>query len=360
MRIYSERQLKDNEEKKMDEKIDISQELIAANGKKCSSEIVFITAFQHLHREAMKHLKKITKQQIDADEIQWIVTVPAIWTNKAKRQMQQWVYKAGLVSEDIINQCLIVPEPNCASLSIQKERQPNDSYLHIIHEEHEDELSKLLHDNNLYQDLYERFKEDGVDILMLSEMSDNEIDELGQEYDLRVPQRLKLRRLAKSIPETKQSDIMNKHKDAFIDAPLEIGEKYILIDAGGGTVDVSCHQIKGEYEVDELYKPSGGPWGSCYIDDEYIKLLQKIFSKQWIEEFRRAQPNIYVEIIENFQAAKETFYSNSEAEWHHVVIPDDFIGFLEEKGSPNIIIEAANGTTKLLILFKFVYSDTLL
>ena len=34
-------------------------------------------------------------------------------------------------------------------------------------------------------------------------------------------------------------------------------EKYILIDAGGGTVDISCHQILDKMSVNELLKPSG-------------------------------------------------------------------------------------------------------
>ena len=43
-----------------------------------------------------------------------------------------------------------------------------------------------------------------------------------------------------------------------------------------------------KYGVKELYHPTGGPWGSCYIDDRYIKLFEDIFSKDWIKEFKSA------------------------------------------------------------------------
>ena len=44
-------------------------------------------------------------------------------------------------------------------------------------------------------------------------------------------------------------------------------------------------------------KPSGGPWGSCYIDDQYILLLEKIFTGEWINEFKAQYPNGFLEII---------------------------------------------------------------
>ena len=59
--------------------------------------------------------------KINDDQIQWIVTVPAIWNDEAKHTMKEWAIKAGLVDENIPNQCKIVYEPDCASLAIKYE-----------------------------------------------------------------------------------------------------------------------------------------------------------------------------------------------------------------------------------------------
>eukprot|EP01083_Nonionella_stella_P128873 390634_1 len=63
------------------------------------------------------------------------------------------------------------------------------------------------------------------------------------------------------------------------------GNKYILVDAGGGTVDIACHEILGDYGVKEILAPSGGPWGSKFIDDQFEALLNEIFGTKWMREF---------------------------------------------------------------------------
>ena len=45
-----------------------------------------------------------------------------------------------------------------------------------------------------------------------------------------------------------QHEIKNKN-DEKNDASFNKGDKYILVDAGGGTVDVACHEIIGEFGV---------------------------------------------------------------------------------------------------------------
>ena len=99
--------------------INIARELTASNGRKFPSDFVFVAAFKHIQQEAFKFLKKQKIKDITNDEIQWIITVPAIWNDHAKHLMQEWAISAGLVNRNIPNQCKIVYEPDCASLSIQ-------------------------------------------------------------------------------------------------------------------------------------------------------------------------------------------------------------------------------------------------
>ena len=155
-------------------KIDIVAELEATNGVKYSAEAVFIEAFKHLHNETKQWLKK-KKIKINDEEIGWIITVPAIWNDEAKDKMKHWAIKSGLINESIHNQCKIVYEPDCASLSIQYH-------------------------------------------------------------------------------------IKKRNDKKLSDYKFEKGDKYILVDAGGGTVDVACHEILGEFGVKEILHPSGGKW----------------------------------------------------------------------------------------------------
>merc|ERR1719410_2082251 len=187
---------------KHNKKINIKKELMAMNGKTYSSEKVFVEALKYLKTEAQKYFRKLKVGKPKDSEIQWILTVPAIWNDYAKNQMREWAIASDLVSRDIDNQLKIVFEPDCASLAIQ----------HKIARAKKKESSG----------------------------GDNE--------------------------------------SHFADYTFSKGQKYILIDAGGGTVDIAFHEILGDFGVKECHHPSGGPWGSCYIDDEFVKILNIIFS----------------------------------------------------------------------------------
>ena len=265
----------DDDEKKNNDsnktsKITINDTLTATNGKTVKSSIVFIAAFKHLHNLAKTLLQRKRIKNIKDDEIQWIITVPAIWNDEAKYRMRQWTIDAGLVNPEIDNQCKIVYEPDCASLSIQ----------------HHIQQSKRIVSN-------------------VTDDKDNDNDD------------------HKTMENNKSTTNFTK------------GEKYILVDAGGGTVDIACHEILDEFGIKEILHPSGGPWGSCYIDDQFIQLLTQIFDNKYIEEFKTKKPNIWTQIMHNFQKSKKTFYQNTEAVRHNVRLPIEFIAFMQDKFESN-------------------------
>eukprot|EP01084_Bolivina_argentea_P309978 536242_1 len=96
--------------------------MVSMNGSKCKPDIVFTSAFRHLQKIALEYMDKITdSKSIKVDEIQWIMTVPAIWSEKAKYQMKKWIVNAGLIDTNIKDQCLIVYESDCAALAMFQE-----------------------------------------------------------------------------------------------------------------------------------------------------------------------------------------------------------------------------------------------
>eukprot|EP01083_Nonionella_stella_P009681 27761_1 len=237
---------KANEDEKVNHKIDIKTQLTADNGRKYPSESVFIQVFKHIQKETKSFLRK-KKIKVKKRETQWIITVPAIWNDRAKNRMKQWITKAGLVNANDKTQCKIVYEPDCASLAIH----------HGI---------KSIEQNNTNDPTQIKFSK---------------------------------------------------------------GENYILVDAGAGTVDIACHQIMGEFGVREILPPSGGPWGSAYIDDQYKQTLDRIFGDDLMREFKGAHPNIYMYTMDYFQRAKADFDGRNTH--HNCRLPHDFIAWMEDK-----------------------------
>ena len=58
--------------------------------------------------------------------IRWLVTVPAIWSDKAKQCMRQAALDAGMITTEASEKLLIVLEPECAAVQVVKEL----GYLH--------------------------------------------------------------------------------------------------------------------------------------------------------------------------------------------------------------------------------------
>ncbi|GCC22225.1 hypothetical protein chiPu_0000610 [Chiloscyllium punctatum] len=86
---------------------------------------------------------------------------------------------------------------------------------------------------------------------------------------------------------------------------LEQGDRYIVVDCGGGTVDLTVHEVKmPEGHLKELYKASGGPYGSIGVDYEFEKLLCKIFGEDFIEQFKIKRPAAWVDLMIAFESRK--------------------------------------------------------
>uniref|UniRef100_A0A672S3M7 Heat shock protein 12A n=3 Tax=Sinocyclocheilus grahami TaxID=75366 RepID=A0A672S3M7_SINGR len=86
---------------------------------------------------------------------------------------------------------------------------------------------------------------------------------------------------------------------------LTEGDRYVVVDCGGGTVDLTVHQIRmPEGHLKELYKASGGPYGSIGIDYEFEKLLCKIFGQDFIDQFKIKRPAAWVDLMIAFESRK--------------------------------------------------------
>lgn len=64
-----------------------------------------------------------------------------------------------------------------------------------------------------------------------------------------------------------------------------VGKKIMIVDCGGGTVDITTHSIVSidPLNVVEVAPPSGGAWGSTQVDTAFKKWFQK-FLGEWYEK----------------------------------------------------------------------------
>ncbi|KAM4615024.1 heat shock 70 kDa protein 12A isoform 1-T1 [Polymixia lowei] len=242
--------------------LSIDTDIQAANGKRVKALDIFAYALAFFKEQALKELSDQTGSDFDNNDVRWVITVPAIWKMPAKQFMREAAYKSGLVSRDNPEHLIIALEPEAASIYCRKLR-----------------LHQMI-------DIDTRTNQNGF----------SPTDNVGA-----------------GMTQAKEHVRRNRQSRTFLVenvvgelwSELEEGDRYVVVDCGGGTVDLTVHQIRlPEGHLKELYKASGGPYGSIGIDYEFEKLLCKIFGQDFIDQFKIKRPAAWVDLMIAFESRK--------------------------------------------------------
>ncbi|XP_068183545.1 heat shock 70 kDa protein 12A isoform X3 [Antennarius striatus] len=242
--------------------LSIDTDLHAANGKRVKALDIFAYALAFFKEQALKELSDQTGGEFDNNDVRWVITVPAIWKMPAKQFMREAAYKASMVSRDTPEQLIIALEPEAASIYCRKLR-----------------LHQMV-------DLCTPATQNGFS------PTDNVGSGMTQAKD--------------HVRRNRQSrTFLVENVVGELWSELEEGDRYVVVDCGGGTVDLTVHQIRlPEGHLKELYKASGGPYGSLGIDYEFEKLLCKIFGQDFIDQFKIKRPAAWVDLMIAFESRK--------------------------------------------------------
>ncbi|KAL3878483.1 hypothetical protein ACJMK2_030828 [Sinanodonta woodiana] len=83
--------------------------------------------------------------------------------------------------------------------------------------------------------------------------------------------------------------------------------KYILLDLGGGTADIACHELTYDGLLRELHEPTGGDFGGINVDSAFWQFLLKLFGSQLLKDFKEQNTEDYIDLFENFDRKKCNF-----------------------------------------------------
>ena len=118
----------------------------------------------------------------------------------------------------------------------------------------------------------------------------------------------------------------------------------MVVDCGGGTVDITVHQISNkEGHLKEVFKATGGPYGSTSIsiqlstalfywnyfpgvDSSFESLLSAMFGPDLIAEFKRKRSAGFIDLMIAFESRKRSANLNKMTSLN-VALPFSFIDF---------------------------------
>lgn len=197
--------------------LDRDLEIEDDEGKKMPAMKVFSTCIRYL-RQHMTDSWSSRLLDIQDDEIQWVLTVPAIWTDSAKQFMREAAFRAGITSN-----LLIALEPEAASI------------------------------------------------------------------------------YCKHLPVNKRAGNSKVNLDSF-----SVGTKYLVLDAGGGTIDITVQEVQAGGRLREVYKANGGNWGGTRVDEAFMEFLRDVVGEGVMNRFRSECRADYVSLCRDFEIKKRT------------------------------------------------------
>ena len=71
---------------------------------------------------------------------------------------------------------------------------------------------------------------------------------------------------------------------------LNVNDRFMVLDCGGGTVDITMHKVDQmmPLKLSEIRARDGGDYGSTYVDQEYQKFLMELIG---VDRWNRFNPS---------------------------------------------------------------------
>ncbi|XP_060556060.1 heat shock 70 kDa protein 12A-like [Ruditapes philippinarum] len=215
---YFFRRFKMTLNRKLSEKINRNLMLEDETGRSLLAIDVFAMSIRFLKDDLLETCNKRISGPIVAREVQWVLTVPAIWNDGAKQFMREAALRAGIEGRRLT----LALEPESASIYCR------------------------------HQNI---------------------------------------------------SATNNAARDKDISC-FEVGTRYMVIDAGGGTVDITIHEVCENGKIKEVHAACGGDWGGTSVDKEFETVLLELVGRQIFQRFKKENMEEYLDLCRDFEVRK--------------------------------------------------------
>ncbi|KAL3841762.1 hypothetical protein ACJMK2_019864 [Sinanodonta woodiana] len=93
---------------------------------------------------------------------------------------------------------------------------------------------------------------------------------------------------------------------------LKPGDKYMVLDAGGGTVDITVHEIEKGGRLREVHRATGGDWGGTKVDDAFAEIMVELIGVKVLKKFKKENVEDSLEFLRDFELKKRDFVADKD------------------------------------------------
>ena len=99
------------------------------------------------------------------------------------------------------------------------------------------------------------------------------------------------------------------HQEGYKFGLFKVGSTYMLLDCGGGTVDITVHRVgtMNPLVLDAVSTPTGGAWGGIFVDKQFVVFLKSFLGEKMFRRLQDRFPTEVEDLKEQFRVLKESF-----------------------------------------------------
>ncbi|XP_033742793.1 heat shock 70 kDa protein 12A-like [Pecten maximus] len=96
---------------------------------------------------------------------------------------------------------------------------------------------------------------------------------------------------------------VERASNSFLES-ARAGLAYMVVDLGGGTLDITIHQRQPDKTLKELHEATGGALGGKSVDDAFEKFVEEIVGQENIQQLKETSMDDYVHLLREFEMKK--------------------------------------------------------
>ncbi len=116
---------------------------------------------------------------------------------------------------------------------------------------------------------------------------------------------------------------------------LNPGTRFMVVDAGGGTVDLTAYEVTPD-GLCELAPGTGGACGSTFIDEQFEKHVGQLFGEGLLTHFQTHEPVGFLRLMEEWERAKLDYLGKGSGPVY-ISIPRELGRILDEPANALVL-----------------------
>ncbi|XP_052269581.1 heat shock 70 kDa protein 12A-like isoform X2 [Dreissena polymorpha] len=106
---------------------------------------------------------------------------------------------------------------------------------------------------------------------------------------------------------------------------FEPGSTVMVVDMGGGTVDITTVEVNADSSLKHVHKSGGGAWGGMRVNDEVFNMLLGVFGHEIFDVFQVKNKMDFIDMQMDVETQKRQVGPHNEQEYFRVQISQELV-----------------------------------